>query len=141
MGGVVAPRFQSWSRGYEIKAEGWQQNIQLALGPSGKSLVFVNELHFLHELPKSHPHRDLCGVKLGRLIEEDIWYLLAELERPLKPVRHWIFFKKYLPHVRVVFPSDARSGHQIGIVIADLAEQKKLSALFREALALVENPS
>jgi hypothetical protein len=137
MGGV-APRI-TWCREYTGLVDGWRQNFQASVDQTRRRLIVVSELWCEEKLPPGHPFRPLLGVKIGQLDAQDLWYVLAEVERPLKP--RWKFFWLefgYRFAIREIIPSEPQSNLRIGLVIASPAEQQKLSKLFREALTLVE---
>jgi hypothetical protein len=135
--GRVAP--STWSREYTGLVDGWRQNFQASVDQTRRRLIIVSELWYDKGLPPDHPFRPLLGLKIGLLDAEDLWYVLAEIERPLKP--RWKFFWLefgYRFAIREIVPSEPPSNLRIGIVIANPAQQQNLSKLFREALALVE---
>lgn len=125
-----------WSAEYSCIIGPWRQNLRAMISYSMRALTLVNELSNPALSPKN-PFSGLRGVSVSTFSSEDLWYVLAEIERPLPYHRRWIFFRVYYPVVRVIIP-DASSRDPVGVLVADLAEQKKLSRLFREALSKLE---
>lgn len=137
MGGVVpkAP----WTRSYEITSDHWHQKIDATVDTNHRSIVILSSLHRLRDdLPSNHPFRSVTGTKICNLDSVDLGQTIAEIDRVLKPSRRWWFWNVYRPTIRVVHPRGGRNHHELGLVIANPAEQKKLLSFFREALAVVD---
>lgn len=134
MGGVV-PR-APWSRTYEVFTEGWYQKLEATVDPSRSCVVIMSTVHS-HGTARDHPFRHIEGVKISSLDPVDLGQAIAEVDRVLKPTRRWLVLKVYLPTIRIVYPRGGRNRHELGLVIANPAEQKKLLSFFRDALAVV----
>ncbi len=139
MGGI-APRAQDWTRSYEIKIDDWHQKIDATVGTNRRSVVIMSVLHRLRDdLHKNHPFHKLIGTKICDLDSVDLGQAIAEVDRVIKPSRHWIFWKSYQPTIRSIFPGYSRRAHELGFVIANPVEQKKLLTFFRDALIVVDS--
>ncbi len=132
MGGIS----RGWEARYEFEQGGWHQLMRVCHDSTTNRLILISDLRNPTLDPK-HPFSQLLGVTVGHFRNTDLWYVLAEIERPLKPARNLLFYRLYRPTIRAIFPDD-RSSPQIGLMIADPKEQKKLSLMFREALTRLE---
>ncbi len=125
-----------WSVEYYVTSGQWQQSLRAMIDGKERTMNLVSSLKNPSLDPK-HPFSELRGVMVSVFTEEELWYALAEIERPLKRVRWMFFFSRIQSAVRVLFP-DISQKKPVGIYIANRAEQQKLSALFRQALVLIE---
>lgn len=82
----------------------------------------------------------MIGLRICRLDAVDLGDAIAEVDRVLKPVRQWIFWKTYLPSIRLVYPGGPKQRQkELGLVIANPKEQKKLLSFLRDALLTISD--
>jgi|GEM_PF-2399366 len=138
--GSVIPRVP-WRCTYEVKTANWHQKIYATLDTQHHKILFVSYLNIIKDdVDDRHQFHRLAGQRICRLDAVDLGEAITEVDRVLKPTRHWFFWKKHLPAMRVIYPGGPRERRtEVGIVVANPKEQKKLLTLLREALVIVSD--
>lgn len=136
MGGVVLD-VVAWTEEYSYSSHGWYQAFRLEVRKYDPFLHMHTNL-VASEAPE--PMRHMFGAWEVRFTENELCYILAEIERPLKPawkiLRLW---PVYRPTIRALYPDVGDQHPGIGIILPNPAEQKRIYDIFDRAYkALVD---
>jgi hypothetical protein len=135
VGGVVFEPV-TWAEEYSFSSHGWFQGFRLEVRQFDPFLHMTTNLVADPQPPE--PFRHMFGQWDVRFSENELCYILAEIERPLKPVRKllWIW-PIYRPTIRALYPDDGDRHPGVGLIIPDPKEQKRLYAIFNKAYSVL----